>query len=102
MSKTYVTAKGSRSALTQRGYKDGVKAAVQSYDGSVCVSNWYDGDELKIRVGTNDGSGCYSDSNSCDFVGTFQDLKRLLKLAQDVKSGEASIVRHRKKASGLR
>ena len=76
--------------------RDGCRASVQSYEGSICVSNWFDSDDqLKVRVGTNDGSSCYSDWNSADFTGTFQEFKDLLKLAADIKSGKVSVVRHR-------
>ena len=96
MSKTYCTCIGSRGDRTARGGNDGCRASVQSYEGSICVSNWFDSDDqLKVRVGTNDGSSCYSDWNSADFNGTFQEFKDLLKLAADIKSGKVSVVRHR-------
>ena len=95
MAKTYVTCSGMRGERTARGGRDGVRASVQSYDGSVVVSNWYDGDQLKVRVGTNDGSSFYSDC-SLDFVGTFDEFKALLRLSEDIKSGKVSVVRHRK------
>lgn len=95
MAKTYVTCSGMRGERTARGGSDGVRASVQSYDGSVVVSNWYDGDQLKVRVGTNEGSSTYSDYASSDFVGTFDEFKALLKLHEDIKSGKVSVVRHR-------
>lgn len=95
MAKTYVTCSGMRGTRTARGGKDGVRASVQSYDGSVVVSNWYDGDQLKVRVGTSDGSSAFSDYSSADFVGTFDEFKALLKLSEDIKSGKVSVVRHR-------
>jgi len=98
MSATYSTCMGMRGERTARGSRDGCRASVQSYDGSVCVSNWYESDgTLKVRVGTNDGSSAHSDWNSSDFVGTFDDFKGLLKLAKDIKSGRVSVVRHRAK-----
>ena len=97
MAKTYVTCSGMRGERTARGGRDGVKASVQSYDGSVVVSNWYDGDQLKVRVGTSDGSSAHSDWNSNDFVGSFEDLKALLKLHADIKAGRVSVVKHRVK-----
>lgn len=96
MSKTYATLTGGRSTLTQRGHSDGVRVSAQSFDGSVVVSNWYDEDQLKVRVGTNDGSSCYTDWNSNDFIGTFEDFKKLLQLHHDIKDGKVSVVRHRK------
>lgn len=96
MSRTYATLTGGRSTLTQRGHRDGVRVSCQSYDGSVIVSNRYDcDDKLELRIGTNEGSGTYTDWSSNDFVGTFEEFKELLKLHQDIKSGRVSVVRHR-------
>ena len=96
MALTYTTCCGMRSEKTARGGRDGCRASVQSYEGSICVSNWFDSDDqLKVRVGTNDGSSACSDWNSNDFTGTFQEFKDLLKLAADIKSGKVSVVRHR-------
>lgn len=101
MSATYMTGWGMRGERTARGGKDGVQCAAQSYDGSVIVSNRYierDGKEvLEVRVGTSDHSSCYSDWSSHDFIGTFEELKALLNLAHDIKTGAVSVVRHRKK-----
>ena len=96
MALTYTTCCGMRSERTARGGRDGCRASVQSYEGSICVSNWFDSDDqLKVRVGTNDGSSACSDWTSNDFTGTFQEFKDLLKLAADIKSGKVSVVRHR-------
>ena len=96
MSRTYATLTGGRSTLTQRGHRDGVRVSCQSYDGSVIVSNRYDcDDKLELRIGTNEGSGTYTDWKSNDFIGTFEEFKELLKLHQDIKSGRVSVVRHR-------
>ena len=97
MSATYSTCMGMHGERTARGSRDGCRASVQSYDGSVCVSNWYDGDQLKVRVGTSDGSSAYSDWNSDDFVGSFEDLKALLRLHREIEEGKVSVVRHRAK-----
>ena len=104
MAKTYMTGWGMRGERTARGGKDGVQCAAQSYDGSIIVSNCYVEDEngneiLKVRVGTNDGSSCYSDWNSNDFNGTFEEFKALLKLHRDIKNGKVSVVRHREKSN---
>ena len=97
MSRTYATLTGGRSTLTQRGHRDGVRVSCQSFDGSVIVSNRYDcDDKLELRIGTNEGSGTYTDWKSNDFIGTFEEFKELLKLHQDIKSGRVSVVRHRK------
>jgi len=101
MAKTYMTGWGMRGERTARGGRDGVHCSAQSYDGSVIVSNRYverDGkEELEIRVGTNEGSSCYSDWSSPDFIGTFADFKALLQLHADIKNGKVSVVRHRTK-----
>ena len=103
MALTYTTCCGMRSERTARGGKDGCRASVQSYEGSICVSNWFDSDDqLKVRVGTNDGSSTCSDWNSNDFTGTFQEFKDLLKLASDIKSGKVSVVRHRDSKNKLK
>ena len=94
MAKTYTTCVGMRGERTARGGRDGCRASVQSYDGSVIVSNWYDGEDLRISVGVSEGSSSYPDHNG--FVGTFAELKELLKLNEDIKSGKVSVVRHRK------
>ena len=102
MAKTYMTGWGMRGERTARGGRDGVQCAAQSYDGSVIVSNRYVEDDngnehLEVRVGTNDGSSCYSDWSSPDFIGTLDELKALLKLNKDIKEGKVSVVRHRAK-----
>lgn len=103
MSATYTTCCGMRSERTARGGNDGCRASVQSYNGSICISNRIDEDgTLRVRVGTNDGSSCYSDWNSTDFNGTFQEFKDLLKLAADIKSGKVSVVRHREKSNKMK
>ena len=97
MAKTYCMCQGMRGEATRRGGNDGCMASVQAWDGSVCIRNWYDGDQLKVRVGTNDYSSCYS--NNIDFVGTYEEFKDLLKLAAGIKSGKVSVVRHREKSN---
>ena len=96
MSATYTTCCGMRSERTARGGKDGCRASVQAWDGSIITRNWYDEDgTLRVSVGTNDSSSCYADCSSEDFTGTFQEFKDLLKLAADIKRGKVSVVRHR-------
>ena len=103
MALTYTTCCGMRNERTARGGRDGCKASVQSYEGSICVSNWFDSDDqLKVRVGTNDGSSTCSDWNSNDFTGTFKEFKDLLKLAADIKSGKVSVVRHRESKNKIK
>ena len=97
MAKTYCTCIGMRSERTARGGNDGCKASVQSWEGSVIVENYFDDkDQLKVRIGTNDGSSNYTDWSSPDFNGTFVEFKELLQLSKDIKEGKVSVVRHRK------
>ena len=108
MSAFYGMVEGNRSCATRGGSKSsGFRASCQSYDGSIISTMNYAEDEngkevLRVRVGTNDGSSCYSDWNSEDFNGTFQEFKDLLKLAADIKSGKVSIVRHRDSKNKLK
>ncbi len=97
MAKTYCTCVGMRGMATRRGGNDGCKASVQSWEGSVIVENYYDNnDQLKVRIGTNEGSSSYTDWSSPDFKGTFEEFKALLQLSKDIKEGKVSVVRHRK------
>lgn len=96
MAKTYCTCVGMRGEATRRGGNDGVRVSAQSWDGSIIVSNRYDGDQLMVRVGTNEGSSCYIDWKSPDFRGTFEEFKELLQLSKDIKEGKVSVVRHHK------
>ena len=104
MAKTYCTCIGMRGERTARGGYDGCRASVQSYSGSICISNYVDREDetVHVRVGTNDGSSPYSDWNSNDFVGTFQEFKDLLKLAADIKSGKVSVIRHRAESNKMK
>lgn len=97
MAKTYATIEGSRQPKTCTGGNDGVRASVQSYDGSVITSTRYDDEgNLEVRIGTNDGSSPYTDWNSNDFYGTIEDVKSMIKLWNDVKAGRAKVIHHRK------
>jgi len=103
MAKTYCTCIGMRGERTARGGKDGCRASVQSWDGSIITRNWYDNEgNLMVRVGTNDGSSCCSDWNSEDFNGTFEEFKALLKLHKEIKEGKVSVVRHREKSNKMK
>ena len=97
MSKFYGTVIGASSTVgTRRGHHD-IRVSAQSYDGSVITTLDYDSDEqLRVRIGTNEGSSTCSDWKSNDFNGTFDEFKELLKLYQDIKGGRVSVVRHRK------
>ena len=76
MAKTYTTCIGMRGGATRRGGRDGCRASVQSYDGSIIVENWYDGETLKVRVALDDGS---SSCGNTVFTGTYHELVALFK-----------------------
>lgn len=99
MSTFYGMICGNRGAATRGGSKDsGFRSSCQSWNGSVITTMDYNSkDELIVRVGTSDGSSCYTDWNSQDFVGTFDEFKDFLKLYRDIKDGKVSVVRHRNK-----
>ena len=96
MAKTYTTCIGMRGGATRRGGHDGCRASVQSYDGSVIVENWYDGETLKVRVALDDDSSCYGDTV---FTGTFEDLKKLFAEAKAIKEKKATVTYHREKSN---
>ena len=99
MSAFYGMVCGNRNEATRGGSKNsGFHSSCQSYDGSIiCKMRYDDDDTLKVTVGTSDGSSCYTDWNSNDFNGTFEEFKDLLKLARDIKDGKVSVVRHRER-----
>lgn len=107
MAAFYGTLSGARQAKTCTGTRNtGIKAAAQSYDGSIISSLDYrtnnkGEDELYVRIGTNDSSSSCASWNATEFSGTFEEFKRLLKLANDIKSGKVSIVRHRMKKGDI-
>lgn len=98
MSKTYTTCIGMRGERTARGGNDGCRASVQSYEGSVIIRNWYDGDTLMIRIGTSKESDQYLSHEASErFEGTFKEFCQALDLLHDIKTGAVSITRHRAK-----
>ncbi len=98
MSAFYGLVEGNRSCATRGGSKSsGFLASAQSWDGSIIVRLYYDNDQLKCRVGTNEGSACYTDYNSADFVGSFEEFKKLLNLNKLIKNGQARVIKHRVK-----
>lgn len=99
MAKTYATCIGMRGERTARGGRDGCRASVQAYDGSVIVENWYDEDTLKVRVCLDEGSSCYGDTV---FTGTFEEFKEAMELLKDIKEKKVSITRHREKSNKMK
>ena len=49
MAKTYCTCIGMRGERTARGGYDGCRASVQSYDGSIIVSNYIDREDNSLH-----------------------------------------------------
>ena len=77
MAKYYGTIRGGRGEATKTGTaSSGIKAAAQSYDGSVIVRMWDDGsgqDRIDISIG--EGSTTYGRTYFC---GTLEELKAKL------------------------
>ena len=77
MSVFYATIKGNRGPATRQGSAmSGIKAAAQSYDGSVITSLSYDQDDrLMVSISVSDESSSYGDTI---FHGTFEEFKQKL------------------------
>jgi len=99
MSAFYGMVVGNRSEATRGGSKaSGFKSSCQSFDGSVITKMWYNNEnQLMVEVGTNNDSKPYTDWNTPEFRGTFEDFKKALVLMDDIKKGNVSVVRHRVK-----
>lgn len=92
MSVFYGTVQGNHGEATRQGSNvSGIRGSVQSWNGSIITSMWYDSNsgELCCCVKTNDGSS--SCTGETIFRGTFDQLKAGLKLAQE------NIVKNNKK-----
>ena len=101
MSAFYGMVCGNRSEATRGGSKSsGFHSSCQSFDGSIITKMRYNNEgQLRVTVGTNDGSSSCTDWNSPDFEGTFEEFKELLQLAKDIKERKVSITRHREKGN---
>lgn len=75
MAKFYGTIQGARGPATRLGHKS-IKAAVQSFDGSIITELTYAEDKLMVRVSTDSGSSAYG---STIFWGTFEEFVNKLK-----------------------
>ena len=77
MATFYGSIKGSRGEATRCGTKNsGIKASVQSWNGSVISELSYDEDKLMVRVSTSTGS---SSLGTQIFYGTFDEFVNKLK-----------------------
>ena len=77
MSTFYATIHGNRGPATRQGsMASGIKAAAQSWNGSVITSLSYNQeDELMVDISVSDGSSSYG---SRIFYGTFEEFKEKL------------------------
>ena len=103
MSKFYGTVIGqAATSATRRGSENsGIRTAAQSYDGSVQVSLRYnDEGQLEIRLTCSDNSSVYGDKTLYD--GSFEGLKKVFDLLNDIKSGKVSTTRHRAKSNKMK
>jgi len=77
MSKLYSTIQGCRGEATRCGSKDsGVRASVQSWDGSLCTfMDLDDNDKPIVQVQISNGSSRYGETI---FKGTLDELKKKL------------------------
>ena len=84
MSVFYGTVQGNHGEATRQGSKlSGIRGSVQSWNGSIITSMWYDettGD-LCCEIKTNSGSA--SITGETIFRGTFDQFKAGLKMAQE-------------------
>lgn len=77
MATFYGSIKGGRGEATRCGTKNsGIKASVQSWNGSVISELSYDEDKLMVRVSTSTGS---SSLGTQIFYGTFDEFVNKLK-----------------------
>ena len=77
MATFYGSIKGGRGEATRCGTKNsGIKASVQSWNGSVISELSYDEDKLMVRVSTSTGS---SSLGTQIFYGTFEEFVNKLK-----------------------
>lgn len=99
MATFYGSIRGNRGTATKGGsFASGYKATAQSWDGSIIVYlDYNEKKELTVRLGTSDTSSTSSDWKTPEFNGTFEELKNLLQLNEDIKNGLVKIVRHRTK-----
>lgn len=86
MSAFYGTIEGQRGPAIRCGSKgSGIKAAAQSWDGSVIINlryKNYDDGPLMVQVNTSDGSSAYG---AQIWEGTFSEFKELLEHAAERK-----------------
>jgi len=89
---------GNRGEATRSGSRNsGFKSTCQSYDGSVITRMWYDNEnQLKISLEVDNGSKPYGDEV---FRGTYAELVEMAGIWKELKSGKASITRHRTKSN---
>lgn len=104
MSTFYGMVHGNRGAVTRCGSKNsGFKVTAQSYDGSVIINLRYNKDNiLMVELDTNDSSSMCGSYSTPSFNGTFDELKQMLKLYDDIKDGKVSITHHRSESNKMK
>ncbi len=90
MSKFYSTVDSlnGRGLLTKTGGSNGIKASVQSWEGSVITRLFEKDGELSVSVGFCDGSGTQEDFSYPHFEGTYKDLKRAIEIGSKILAKE--------------
>jgi hypothetical protein len=83
MSRLYGSLQGCRGEATRTGSKDsGIRASVQSWDGSLCVFMDLNDDDLPVvEIQISDGSSCYGKTY---FRGSLDKLKKILEEENDL------------------
>lgn len=100
MSTFYATIQGSRGPATRCGTSNsGIKAACQSYEGSIITRGFKDREgKTMFEIETSDYSTCGYGATTV-FRGTIEEFNEMCRLYGDIKSGKVSAVRHRQKKS---
>ena len=89
MAKVYSTIQGSAGEATRRGTANsGIRASVQSYDGSVITRLESKDDEIILSIDTSDDSW-----GNRQFRGTIKEFNEMCDLYKKIKSGEVKIAR---------
>ena len=96
MSTFYSLIKGCRGAATRCGSKNsGIRASVQSWQGSIISKLSYDqNEELKIDIGYSEQSSSCSDRTI--FYGNKKELKQFAELYRLFRAGELKLTRDQK------
>lgn len=98
MSKFYSTIQGQAGEATRRGSSSsGIRASVQSYDGSLIARLEDVEGQVILSLDTSDDSR--SDCADRQFRGTIEEFNSICQLYKEIKEGKVSITRHREKSN---